>query len=106
VKGIAARWKAQYIDRLGSDWTFANGRKAVDIYQQLLALHDDTATSKDIAAIIGNNAWAGPSDCHECGRSVERTVEIGQPPDCESHTAQVCEECLRKALALITGKHA
>lgn len=103
VKGIAARWKAQYIDQIGNNWAFSDGSKAVDIYEQLLALNDDTATAQDVAAIIGNNSWAGPTACHECGQTVARTVEIGQPPDYDSHTAQVCEACLRKALVLIAG---
>lgn len=101
VRGIADRWKATYIDRLGNGWTFADGRKAADIYRDLVALDDETATAKDVAEIIGNNAWAGPAYCHECGMPADRTVEIGQPPDHESHTAEVCEGCLRKALTLL-----
>lgn len=98
VREVAERWKSQY----GSGGTWGRTLKgdAGEIYQKLAALNPETAVAADVASIIGNTSWAGPSDCHECGETVVRTVEMGQPPDYESHTAQLCESCIRKALAL------
>lgn len=99
IEGVAERWKAQYC-RLGVWSSTITGDSGV-IYAHLAALNPAIATAKDVAEIIGNNSWAGPDDCHECGKTVERTVQIGQPPDYESHTAQICLECLRKAVQLM-----
>lgn len=101
VRGVAEHWKSQY--RRDGQWMTGMYGDAGEVYEKLVALDPETATGKDVAKIIGNNSWAGPADCHECGEAVARTVEIGQEPDYESHTAQLCEGCLRKALALITG---
>lgn len=37
--------------------------------------------------------------CNECGESAA-TVEIGDDPDWDSHTAWVCHACLQKAAAM------
>lgn len=99
IREVATRWKQQYCHSDGS-WSNLCGGESAGIYDKLIALDPETAVANDVAAIIGNNSWAGPSECHECGETVARTVEIGQPPDYESHTAQLCEKCIRNALAL------
>jgi hypothetical protein len=43
------------------------------------------------------------NECGECGNICEKLIEIGEPPDFESSTAQVCAGCLQKALNLILG---
>lgn len=40
--------------------------------------------------------------CNECGQRRSRVVEIGEDDYYESQTADICEECLRKAIELIT----
>lgn len=98
VRGVAERWKQQYC-RDNGQWMGFGGDSA-EIYTKLSALDPETAVASEVAAIIGNNSWAGPQPCNECGETVGRVVEIGQPPDYESATAQICEGCIRKALAL------
>jgi hypothetical protein len=99
VSTVAERWKEQYFyGRQGWGTTVTGDTGA--IYEKLKAL-PKTATDRDVAKIIGNDSWAGPSKCHECGETVLRTIELGEAPDYESHTAQICESCLRKALELL-----
>ena len=40
------------------------------------------------------------TECHECGRRNVSVVQLGEPPDYESQTADICIDCLRQALAL------
>lgn len=101
VRGVAERWKAQYF-RSGT-WARLDIGRAEKIYHDLAALDPETATARDVAAIIGNSSWAGPGDCNECGQSRNVLVELGQEPDYESATDRICEDCLRKALALVTS---
>jgi len=99
VRGVAEHWKAQYF-RNGK-WGNTVTGDCGEIYAKLAALDPETAVAADVAKIIGNNSWAGPDNCHECGETVPRTVQVGQEPDYDSHTAQLCEDCLRHALALL-----
>lgn len=109
IESVAERWKAAYCR--DGDWRDYGGSSKEAIYLRLLALPQN-ATAKDIASIIGNSSWAGPQQCHECGdEDAEAVVQIGQEPDYESATADICLSCLRKAVALIEssgtaeGKH-
>ena len=104
VRGVAERWKSQYCHGDGSWSTTINGDTGM-VYKRLAALDIETATASQVAEIIGNNTWAGPGDCNECGQSRNVLVELGQDPDYESATARICEDCLRKALALVTSSH-
>jgi hypothetical protein len=49
--------------------------------------------------ILGNDSWTR-NKCDECNKDVYATVQIGQEPDYESATANICLECLNKAVAL------
>ena len=50
--------------------------------------------------------WEVQWPCDECAETVARTIELGEPPDAESCTAQICESCVRKAIALLDEKSA
>mgnify|MGYP001587518420 CR=1 FL=1 len=39
--------------------------------------------------------------CDECGCDVDLVVQLGEEPDCESNTANVCRECIQKAVDLV-----
>jgi len=58
-----------------------------------------------VDAIIGNGSWTSVPECNECKTDVEAVVRIGDEPDYESSTAWVCEDCLKKALALICPQY-
>jgi hypothetical protein len=96
VAEVAARWKEQYYYGPSDGWGKTLLGDTKTIYEKLKQLPKD-ATARDVAAIIGNDSWAGPFNCNECGEKSERCVEVGQQ---EERTSYVCEPCLRKALAL------
>ncbi len=102
VREVLGKWRAQYPDRrytFGSH-TRVKAQTAGDIEDQLAALNPEKATAKDVERIIGNS-WCGSVDCDECGVQSYECVTLGQEPDHESCTANICARCLRKALQLI-----
>lgn len=96
VAEVVKTWRAQYF-RDGK-WTRCVGGSE-NIYQRLSAL-PETATADDVAAIIGNDTWAHSPACHECKRIMPAVVQLGEPPDYESHTASICVDCLKEAVTL------
>ncbi len=83
---VCKRWRKQY-----------PGEKIK--YDQLAALDPKTATSKQVDDIIGTQGWAS-TGCDGCGEYVDEAVQVGQEPDCESSTANLCKSCCEKALKL------
>jgi hypothetical protein len=51
----------------------------------------------DVDSIIGNGSWTR-TKCHQCNAENIDVVELGQEPDYESHTANICKPCIEKAL--------
>lgn len=86
----AEAWAAQY----------RNGRKK-DIHDALLAL-GESPSPDDVNQVIGNGSWTDLK-CDECGCSVERVVMVGEEPDYESSTAQLCPSCLSVAAGLASA---
>ena len=70
------------------------------IHAAVAALDLETATKEDVEAAMGFAGWVREPTCHECKREVDAVVQLGEEPDSESYTANVCVECLRKALEL------
>lgn len=84
------RWERQYGDATGD-------KKAIT---QRLAALGAWPEPEAVNAVIGNDSWT-ECTCNECGESVPLVVRLGEPPDYESSTADVCERCLSAALARI-----
>ncbi len=51
-----------------------------------------------VDAAIGNPSWTECFACDECGQPGP-VVRLGEEPEC----ARICQDCLRKALALFEG---
>jgi hypothetical protein len=100
IQTVAERWEQAYFSN--GEW-FAYGKDKAAIYNKLESLPAD-ATADDVAAVIGNDTWAGPHQCHECGESSLLVAQVGQPPDYESHTADICLPCARKVVALLESE--
>ena len=85
ILGVAKAWRAQYQDRKG------------DIAAKLDALDLNTASSAEVAAIIGNESWTSLfcSSCNEYGAE-----GIGFQSD---GTVWVCGNCLRGAVAVLNS---
>ena len=70
-----------------------------EVYRALVAL-GPTPTREQVDAAIGNASWTS-TKCDHCGARDVPVVELGQEPDYESATADVCAECLREALGAL-----
>ena len=102
IKGIREQYYEQYKDELEGDFrALSTLYDPKLIYKSLLNLDLDTATAKDITKIMGNDSWADPTQCDECGEEKEMVVQLGEEPDYESATAIICYDCLKAALDLI-----
>jgi hypothetical protein len=42
--------------------------------------------------------------CDECGEDSDTLVQVGEEPDIESSTAELCLGCVKKAYDLISGE--
>jgi len=92
ANGIVKRWKKQYPNN-------AYGDDKLVIRNKLMALGSNP-NPDDIDEVIGNKSWTRVPDCDECGATVDAVVEVGETPDYESSTANICKGCLFKALSL------
>ena len=107
----AEKWRRQYAVREGTiacQWSWGDESHPQnnlnrERYEQLVTLGEIPDPDK-VDEIIGNDSWSHPTTCSEYGARDKRPiVELGEEPDYESNTAYICEECLRKVLALIEG---
>ena len=94
IKEIANRWHSQYEHNVQTN-------EIVNIEIKLALLDKETATTKDVTEIIGNDTWCQPSKCDECGAIVDVAVQVGKDTDYKSATAVLCISCIEKALSLI-----
>ena len=99
IASTADRWMAQYFS--DNSWRQAIGGKTPR--QEQYELLKEAHTEDRIAEIIGNSKWT-EIVCHECEKDVELVVLLGEEWDYESNTAQICLECLERALALASGR--
>ncbi len=96
IREVPKRWQRTYQDG-------KYGKDKIDIMHQLLALDTEVATSKQIADIIGNDAWTTMS-CSECGKRSIPVIEVGDEPDYESNTVWLCFGCIDKLYELRKGE--
>lgn len=95
ANGVAMAWKAQY-----TTWTPRDKEKTA-ILDKLLALgaHPDP---DEVNLVIGNSSWTDVGTCHGCGKNNPPIlIQVGQEPDYESGTADLCAECLGRAMGVL-----
>lgn len=94
IRGVAAAYKAQY------------GAREDATYTELAALDSETATPADVGAVFqrryGHNGsgWID-TVCDNCGKDTGLVVRLGEEPDYESATAEVCLLCLKAAIKAV-----
>ena len=93
----ADRWRAQYEGKCA--YLFSGEPWGVK-HRALVAL-GPKPDPDDVDRIIGNKSWTR-NTCDECNADAD-TVQVGQAPDYESRTADLCEACLRRALSAFGG---
>lgn len=102
ARNIADTWYKQYCHN--GVW-FSNlygmTRTKEDVHKALVALGPNPSAD-DVDAAIGNPTWT-QCRCDECDGKFEEVVQVGQPPDYESSTAELCEGCLNKAVFMFKG---
>ncbi len=87
--------KAKIISKVAARF---KGSEHQDIYKALLA--EKNLTEVRVTEIIGNDSWT-KNNCSICWNDFDRTVRLGEPPDWDSATVNICKECLLKALKMI-----
>jgi len=99
AKRAEALWYNQYSNSTmwGSITPVSNKTKR-EIHEGLVAL-GPFPTPEQVNEIIGNTSWTD-CRCDECGKSVDKVIQVGQDPDYESSTAEICVQCLKKAIKL------
>jgi hypothetical protein len=95
IKGVVAAWERAYP---GINTPMRQG-----ILTELKSLDLSKASAKEVTAIIGNPSWVTLT-CDDCRKDVDAVVQAGEEPEYDSGTANLCVDCLRKALALIESK--
>lgn len=83
------RWRRQYGD---------NNLALKHLVSDRLEALGPAPAPEQVNEVIGNDGWTRMT-CDECGNdNPPVVVQLGQEPDYESRTANVCLECLRKAV--------
>ena len=91
---VTKRWNETYFGN--GDW-YKGGLDKQKIHKELVALGVDPKAD-DVDKIIGNTSWT-QCKCDECNSYEEETIVIGQEPDYDSATAEVCKKCISIALS-------
>lgn len=92
------RWRQQY-----GTGIWKNNSEKQEITRQLDALErlGLPIQPETVEAIIGNRSWTRIYKCDECGtEEPPLVVQLGEGPDYESSTANVCLRCLEVAVTL------
>lgn len=84
----SGRWLKTYFRK--GEWVYGFDKEV--IYCNLKALGDNP-TPEDVDRVIGNSSWTSIK-CDECGKYVEEVIQVGEEPDYESCTANICKPCL------------
>ena len=97
ISSMADRYKQTYNTDKNAGQALFGMRLMHKEHYELLRV----ATTEDaIGEVMGNRSWT-KNKCDECGQDYDVTVQLGEEPDYESATAQICLGCLNKAVELI-----
>jgi hypothetical protein len=96
IRTVADRWRRQYYNERTKTWTTTRFDSGEAVYVQLRGLDPESATSADVAAIIGNDTWCGHF-CSECSEYRHPAIELGYPDS----SATICAKCLGKAYRML-----
>ena len=97
----AERYEEQYSGAILQ----GGGYKQFDPAKVLQALRSlgPTPDPEDVDRVIGNDSWTFLS-CNECGEKAQVVLRLGDPPDYESSTVELCFPCIIKAAALMASQ--
>lgn len=90
IRTAAERWDRQYERHIKDGRLLVSGKSAGDISKALHALDPETASSDDVAEIIGNRSWT-QKWCSICQEYCESAIEIG-----DDYPRYLCRPCIEK----------
>lgn len=93
IKEVPVIYKRQYFHN--NKWDYCHFGRDFDHEKHYNALLEAT-TEDEVMEIIGHKGWTN-NKCHECGKDCEVTIQVGEEPDYESATVNLCIDCLDKA---------
>jgi len=70
-----------------------------EIRANLSALDLETCTRDDVTAAMGTDGWTECA-CDVCGEDVGAIIQLGDEPDYESTTLNICWVCVKKVVGL------
>ena len=94
IRDVANKWKEAYWDE--KNGTYYYGSEKGEIHQKLLKLDLEKCSAESVNKIIGNKSWT-ELKCDQCQKRVRSVVMVGQKPDYESSTTQLCRGCIQEA---------
>lgn len=92
IRTVADRWREQYPEGCKPHQE--------DIWKALNGLDKETSTADDVRELIGNDSWCRIF-CNECKEYTGLAIQVGEEPDYDSATANLCMDCLTKAFNLM-----
>jgi hypothetical protein len=100
-RDVAERWRYQYYERKGREWSSTVNGPAKNKYDALCALGPNPDIDK-VAEIIGNKSWTHLT-CNACNDYVVRAVSFGA--DYSDREILLCSDCIgQAAMVLKTNK--
>lgn len=105
IRDVAERWRGVYLKGRGKRAKWYDADKEA-IYHKLAALDTETATTADVAAVIGNDTWiSDPLRCYQCGKMHRALVVIEwtEGGDDLGIGYRICADCLRQAATAVAA---
>ncbi len=84
---------------LHGEGSYGADTRGIHVGKELSKLDKETVSAEEVNTLIGSD-WTSKT-CNECGVKVKTVVQMGEDLDYESCTANICLDCLKKAVKLI-----
>lgn len=73
--------------------------RGIRVGEELSKLNKETVSAEEVNTLIGSD-WTSKT-CNECGVKVKTVMQMGEDLDYDSRTANICLDCLKKAVKLM-----
>lgn len=84
---------------LHGEGSYGADTRGIHVGKELSKLDKETVSAEEVNTLIGSD-WTSKT-CNDCGVKVKTVVQIGEDLDYDSCTANVCIDCLKKAVKLM-----
>jgi len=95
------RWRQSYYNEPAQTWGSLLESSSEKVYEGLTKLGENP-NPDDVDRVIGNTSWTEVPRCDECKEHKGVVIMLGEEPDYESNTANICEDCINKANSFLT----